>query len=131
MGAEATCTLTVGRKKSTGKALLETDGLIFRGADVRLSIPYKAMSLVEATDGALRVEWSEGVARFDIGAAAAKWADKIRNPPTRADKLGIKAGQRVLLSGVEDDGLRGEVESRGATIVSQPSGDLDMIFYAA
>ena len=31
MGAEAKCTATVAGKKAVGKALLETDELIFRG----------------------------------------------------------------------------------------------------
>ncbi len=43
MGAEAMCTVTVGRKKDAGKALLETDALIFRGSVLRLSIPYAQM----------------------------------------------------------------------------------------
>jgi hypothetical protein len=131
MGAEAKCTLTVGQKQAEGKALLETDALIFRGGAVRLAIPYMQMSSVQAKDGALRVTWPDGVATFAIGVAAAKWADKIRNPPSRADKLGIKARQRVLLVGITDSVLRSEIESRGATIVGRPSSEVDVIFYSA
>jgi hypothetical protein len=90
MGAEAKCTLTFGRTRAEGKALLETDALIFRGGDVRLSVPYKQMSKVEANAGALRVTFPEGLAVFAIGDAAPKWAAKILNPPSRVDKLGVK-----------------------------------------
>jgi len=141
MGAEAKCVVTVGRKKAEGKALLETDRLIFRGrlrqgsgaqgGDTRLSIPYKDMTSVDAKDGVLRIKHAGGAASFDIGAAALKWAEKIRNPPSRADKLGIKAGQRVLIAGVKDAALRSEVKSRGAQVVSRFAAGLDVVFYAA
>src|SRR5919109_5505496 len=97
MGAEAKCTLTFGKTKADGKALLETDALIFRGGDVRLSVPYKSISRVEAASGALRVTFSDGVAVFAIGDAAPKWAAKILNPPSRLDKLGVKREHRVLV----------------------------------
>ena len=131
MGAEARCTLIVGRTKTEGKALLETEALIFRGGDTRLSIRYKEMLSVDAKDGALRVKHSDGAATFQIGTAATKWADKIRNPPSRADKLGIKRGQRVQILGVEDASLRSEVESRGAQVAGRLARDLDVVFYAA
>jgi hypothetical protein len=35
------------REKAVGKALLETDELIFRGEDVRLKIPYKSVSSID------------------------------------------------------------------------------------
>ena len=131
MGAEATCTVTVGRKKDAGKALLETEALIFRGDDLHLSIPYKKMSSVDANDGVLRVTYRDGVAAFDLGPVSAKWADKIRHPPTRADKLGVKSRQRVLLIGMDDEDLVRELEERGASVARRMSGHADVIFYAA
>lgn len=56
MGQEAKCEVHFGGKVSAGKALLETDDLIFRG-DFRLAIPYKSIQEVDATDGVLRVVW--------------------------------------------------------------------------
>jgi hypothetical protein len=131
VGAEAKCRLTVGRKTADGKALLETDELIFRGGDVRLSIPYKSISAVDAKDGALRVTSREGVAVFELGDSASTWADRIRNPPSRIDKLGVKSGQRVLLVGVRDAALRGELVDRGAEVSPRLSGEADVIFFAA
>jgi hypothetical protein len=131
MGAEAKCTVTLGRTKTEGKALLETDVLTFRGGDVRLSIPFARISAVVATEGSLRVTHADGVATFALGAAAARWAEKIRNPPTRADKLGVKAGQRVLILGVHDPTLAAEVEARGGELVPRDAAEVDVVFYAA
>jgi len=131
MGAEANCTLTVGRTKKDGKALLETDALLFRGGGTRLSIPFNQMSSVEAKAGVLRVKHSGGSASFAIGSAADKWADRIRNPPSRADKLGIKPAHRVMIVGVADAALRAELESRGAQIVPRQASDVDLVFYGA
>ena len=131
MGAEARCTVTFRGRKEAGKALLETDELIFRGDNLRLSIPYKSISRVDAGEGVLHVTWPGGEAAFELGAAARKWIDKIRNPPTRIDKLGIKAGQKVLFVGLRDPTLREEIETCGATVLARGAVGVDAIFIAA
>jgi hypothetical protein len=139
MGAEAKCTLTFGKTRAEGKALLETDALIFRGGDVRLSVPYRQMSKVEANGGALTVTFPEGVAVFAIGGAAPKWAAKILNPPSRVDKLGVKPSHVVLVIGVDDGEFISEMEERGARVsmkaddraLRHRSGQADLIFYGA
>ncbi len=99
MGQEANCEACFGGKVSAGKALLETDEIVFRG-DFRLVIPLKSIQSLEAADGVLRVVWPEGTATFKLGPQAEKWAHKIRNPRTLADKLDVKPGMRVSLVGV-------------------------------
>ena len=131
MGAEAKCTATISGKKSVGKALLETDELIFRGDDVRLTIPYKSVSSIDVKDGVLHVAWLSGVASFELGPSAVKWADRIRNPPSRIDKLDVKPGQLVLFVGIRDATLREEIETRGATVVARPIAPVDAVFVAA
>jgi hypothetical protein len=131
MGAEAKCTATISGKKSVGKALLETDELIFRGDDVRLTIPYKSVSSIDVKDGVLHVAWLSGVASFELGPSAVKWADRIRNPPSRIDKLDVKPGQLVLFVGIRDATLREEIETRGATVVARPIAEVDAVFVAA
>ena len=131
MGLEAECKLTFGRTTAEGKALLETDALIFRGGDVRLSVPYKQMSAVEAKNGALRVTFPDGVATFAIGAAAPTWAEKIINPPSRLDKLGVKPDHAVILLGMEDAGFVSELETRGARVSRRLQGEADIIFLGA
>jgi hypothetical protein len=131
MGAEAKCTATISGKQSVGKALLETDELIFRGDDVRLTIPYKSVSSIDVKDGVLHVAWLSGVASFELGPSAVKWADRIRNPPSRIDKLDVKPGQLVLFVGIRDATLREEIETRGATVVARPIAEVDAVFVAA
>jgi len=131
MGAEAKCTATISGKKTVGKALLETDELIFRGEDVRLKIPYKSVSSIDVKDGVLHVAWLSGIASFELGPSAVKWADRIRNPPSRVDKLDVKPGQVVLFVGIRDTTLREEIETRGATVVARVIDPVDTIFVAA
>jgi len=57
MGQEAVCTARFGAKISRGKALLESEALIFRG-DFRLAIPFGAIESVSAAKGLLHVEFS-------------------------------------------------------------------------
>jgi hypothetical protein len=131
MGAEAKCTATISGKKTVGKALLETDELIFRGEDVRLTIPYRSVSSIDVKDGVLHVAWLSGVASFELGPSAVKWADRIRNPPSRIDKLDVKPGQVVLFVGIRDATLREEIETRGAIVVARVIDPVDTIFVAA
>jgi len=130
VGAEAKCSVTVGQKKVEGKALLETDELIFRGGDLRLAIPYKNILRIDAKDGILRVTSTAGLAEFHLGDAAETWAEKIRNPPTRIAKLGIKTGHRVLLVGLRDASLREEIETCGAIVLVRGTEKADAIFLA-
>jgi hypothetical protein len=109
MGAEAQCAARFNGKASTGKARLETDVLQFRGGDLRLAIPFKDMSKVAARGGTLSVTFTGGTASFDLGPAAAKWADKIQNPPSRLAKIGAKADWRASAIGVEDSAFLDEL----------------------
>lgn len=139
MGQEAACTLTFGATRADGKALLETDALIFRGGNVRLSVPYGEMSTVEARNGALHVTFHDGTAVFAIGDVASKWADRIRNPPGRLDKLGVKPGHHVVVLGVKDAAFVRELSARAVRVSTRlagrgprlRSGRADVIFYAA
>src|SRR5690242_11195717 len=98
MGQELECTVRLQNRSLAGKAYLETDHVLFRG-DERLKLSFKDLKSVSAADGVLRLEFDGGPAEFDLGKAAARWADKILHPPTRASKLGIKAGTTVKLIG--------------------------------
>ena len=77
------------------------------------------------------MSWPDGTAAFELGDVAVKWADKIRNPPSRIDKLNIHAGQRILFVGVRDETLREEIETCGATVTARGTEPVDAIFVAA
>jgi hypothetical protein len=110
MGAEAACTVRFKGTSASGKARLETEMLQFRGGDLKLNIAYKEMTKVRARDGTLSVTSPAGTASFDLGAAAAKWADKILHPPSRLAKLGAKREWRASAVGIEDAAFLKELE---------------------
>jgi hypothetical protein len=130
MGAEAPCTLAVdgvGGKKAAGKALLETEELVFRSPSLRLVVKLTAITSLRAEGGVLHVGWDGRTAAFELGPAAVKWLEKIKNPKSRAEKLGIKPGQRVALVGGSDASLVAEIEARGAAVAALAAGT-DIIF---
>lgn len=131
MGAESPCTAQFGGQRSEGKALLETDHLIFRGT-FRLSIPRKAITKADASDGTLRVTFPDGVADFELGQVAARWAEKIRNPPSLLDKLGVKPNMRVAVLGVDDEAFLKALTSRTPDVARRkPKKDTELIVFGA
>jgi hypothetical protein len=130
MGAEATCTVTFNGRSSSGKARLEADVLQFRGADLKLSIPFKEVEKVAAGKGVLSVTFGGHTAEFDLGAAAIKWADKIKNPPSRLKKLGVKPEWRASAIGVDDEGFLAELEEAVSLLsIGRVVKESDAIFY--
>jgi hypothetical protein len=113
MGQEIKCRVDYGQESSQGKALLETSEVLFRG-DFRLKIPFQGIRELEVSRGKLTIQFEEGSAVFHLGDSAEKWAARIRNPPSRLDKLGVKAGTKFHLIGRHDDDFRRELSDRGA-----------------
>src|SRR5207244_4732783 len=105
------------------KALLETDELIVR-SPFRLRIPRGSIAAASADSGRLDVAYDGGSVELELGEReAARWAADIANPKTLADKLGVKAGQRVLLVGDPD----GELVGAGTKVEQGPA---DVVFVA-
>jgi hypothetical protein len=131
VGQEAKCSARFGGRTAAGKALLETEELIFRG-ERRLAIPFREIASCEARDGCLEIGFSGGTASFDLGPLAEKWAAKIRNPPSRLAKLGVKPGLAVSLIDVTDEAFRAEVEKSGAALPGRkPEAGWDILFFGA
>ena len=128
MGYEADCSLTIDGRRYRGVARLEHMDLVFRG-ETSLTIPLRDVAEVHARSESLFVTFGAKRAALAIGNGAAKWADRIGNPPSRVKKLGVKAGMRVALIGGPDPGLQQELEASGATIASAAETGLDAIFY--
>lgn len=128
MGNEMKCEAHWGRQSGEGKALLETNEILFRGA-FRLKIPLKSISAIEARGGKLLVTFPEGQASFALGQdLAEKWRHKILNPKSLMDKLGVKPESRVNLDGVEDPAFLADLRQRGPIIATQ---DCDIVFFGA
>jgi hypothetical protein len=124
VGQEIACTAASDGRRVEGRAQLETDELLFRGDGLRLRIPYASMTAVRASDGVLEIDHEGATSTFELGDRAPKWADRIRNPKTVIDKLGVKPGQRVILRGIDADGFAGDLEARGAALVKSGADHL-------
>src|SRR6202021_1460562 len=94
MGNENPFRGSLGDRKGEGKALLESDHLLFRG-DFRCKILFRDLAKVAARNGILTLRSSEGELQLELGERAAIWAGKILHPKSRSEKLGLKAGNQV------------------------------------
>lgn len=130
MGNEVRTLVEIGAESAEAKALLETEELIVRGA-IKARIPFADARDVTADGEVLRFRWNERDVRIHVGRDAAKWAEKIRNPKSVIDKLGIKTGQRVSVVGTIDGDFLEQLEARGADLSRGLRRDSDVIFMAA
>src|SRR5262249_46516183 len=131
MGKEANCVARFGGKKGPGKALLETNELIFRGG-FRLKIVFASLKSAKAVDGELRLDTPDGLAVFELGKQAAKWCDKILHPKSRIEKLGVKAEARVAVMGDFDRDFLNELSGQTKNAKSGTLGaKTEWIFLAA
>lgn len=131
MGLEVRCSVFHGDKVSEGRLQWEGGELRFRG-DIRIDIPAKDIKKVEAKGTGLHVRWGKYKAVFEIGPNAAKWADKILNPPTLSSKLGVKPEARVGLRGSFPTEFVEELRAKCKDLtLTRPRKDSDLVFFAA
>ncbi len=129
MGREATGTIRTAVGQGKAKILLETDELIFRG-EVRARVPFRTLTVVEPGPDGLRLVWPDGDAVVDLAEAeAARWADRIRNPPSLLDKLGVQDGTRIAVldpgyAGFGDDAFAAGLAGRDVQRVSAGPADV-------
>jgi hypothetical protein len=111
MGLEADCDVRLNKQTSAGHARLEEKELLF-GGDFRVKIPFGDVKSIDVKRGILRIGFSGGEAAFYLGPDAGKWADKIRNPKSLLDKLGVKPGMKVSLVGLADADFKKQLRAR-------------------
>jgi hypothetical protein len=132
MGSEAVSRVSYKGRASEGKALLETAEIIFRGGDFRLRIPFEQIASLNVSDGELHVGYDGGIAVFELGRDAEKWAEKIRNPRGLLDKLGVKPGMKIAVLGVEDPEFLSQLRVRiGEPASGEAVSEADYVFYEA
>lgn len=131
MGLEAMCAVKVGLgRRTTGKALLESDHVLLRLPKERIKIPFADIQKMETKDGQLAIKHRGGSVSIFLGAAAAKWAEKIKNPRSLMDKLGVKPGMRVAVHGVDDAEFLLNLAERTGSVSTRPTGHgVDVIFF--
>jgi hypothetical protein len=131
MGRELQCRAKSAGKWIRGKALLETNEILFRG-DQRLKIPIPELTSAVARDGELHLKWAGNSAVFELGEQAEKWAHAILHPKSTAEKLGVKPGLRVSALRMPDDKVMKDARKVAAEFSEdKPLRDVDMIFLGA
>ena len=125
MGLEARCHARIrdaaGERAGPAKALLESDDVILRadGPDgVRGRVPRAAIGSIAAENGVLSLRWDGGAVDLTLGAAATKWATKLREAPKPVvDKLDVAPGMTVSVVDVDDEGLLAQLDERAGRLV--------------
>src|ERR1700679_3967643 len=108
-----------------GRLQFEPPKLIFRGPERRV-FEGDRLAGVRAEGRDLILAGGE---RFCLPTPAAGWAEAILHPKGRLDKLGVKAGQRIGVIGLDDPDFAAELAARAPP--TDAGGDLDLLFYAA
>ena len=122
------CEGRLGARSGKGKALLETDELIFRG-DFRVTVPLKDITTVTAKGRALTLRWPGGKLTLSLGEVAATWAEAITNPRTVIEKLGVKPGLQVVIVGRFETSFRTEImDALGVKPGVRPVPGCDLVF---
>jgi hypothetical protein len=129
MGNETKTIVRYDGYSHEAKVLLETDEIILRG-DLKLKIPFRDIRHAAAESGDLVVRWSNHELRVPLGRDAATWADKIRNPKSRIDKLGVKGDQKIAALGSLDEDFLAELGARGGDVSRRLRSGCDIIFAA-
>jgi hypothetical protein len=128
VGRAADCAGEFAKFRGEGRLLLETDELIFRAVQ-RLVVPRSTIRSASVRDGWLEITHAGGRARFQVGAAAERWAHDILHPKSRIDKLEVKPDTRVALLGIDDAGFEAEVRARTSRVDTRAGkGPYDQIF---
>ena len=115
MGIETTCRVETDAGAGEARVLLETEELIVRGP-LKARIPLKSVDTAVVDGRRLIVSHGKSRTVLHLGPEAARWADRILNPRTRLEKLGVKPGMVVSCQGIADIGLRDELSAAGATV---------------
>jgi hypothetical protein len=135
MGLEATCAATLDGERSHGKVLLETTELLFRStsSELRARVPLGELEGVKVAGKTLTLEWDGHKLALELGGDAETWAAKIKNPPSRLSKLGVKPASRVALVGdfAFDETFESEIGlADSADAAATVRGLVDLLFFA-
>ena len=128
MGLEAKVKVVWQNKAAQARVHLDSNKL-----DVYLKpalhVPFSQIRGLAVSAGELRMQVHGSVLVLQLGAAAERWAVKIKNPKGLLDKLGVKAGEaRVVLINFEDPDFEAELLTRVPKLYKKPVADAELVF---
>lgn len=122
------CHGRLGAQEGNGKALLETDEVIFRGG-FRVKVPLAAVTAVTVRGNFLTLAWPGGKLTLTLGKDAPAWAKAITHPKTVIEKLGVKPGLHVVIVGRFETSFRTEImDALGVKPGVKPVPGCDLVF---
>ncbi len=130
MGLEAKCVAWLDGQVSEGKCQLESEHLSFRG-EYKVTIPFGSIQHLNAAEGKLSIAFNAGTLILDLGQAASKWADRIKNPKSLLEKLGIKEGMKVVVQGIRDKEFLKQLKEKNINVSKSLSKKADIILLHA
>ncbi len=129
MGLEIKTVAVKGAKKFSGKLHLDSRELKFSSPEFKWSIPLGDGIKAIAKKTKLIVSKGRDKVTFEIGERPERWVDKILNPPSRLDKLGVKPGMKCWLSKGFESEFKTELKSQEAKITRQID-NCDLAFFS-
>jgi hypothetical protein len=126
VGGELTGILAGTGAKMKGE--VQEDHVSFRGA-FKADVPFK--EIVAEARGTLLVLSCRGhTVELGAGSRAGALAAKIRSPPSRLDRLGVRAGTTAAVAGPLDAAFKGELAARASVAAGAPRQPVDALFFA-
>jgi hypothetical protein len=127
LGREVRCSGIFNGASSEGQAQLETDFVLWRGEE-RAKIPFASLASVDVRDGWLHLKGADGSLALHLGSPESeRWAQAILHPKTIVERMGLKAGMRVSLLGVDDPDFLRLVAAVGSDRSPRKRKDSDAI----
>lgn len=112
MGTIAEGNVTVGGTKVKVQGDFGSDHVTFSGGR-RGQVKYSTIEVVGTGKGVLRIRVDGNMMEFDLGDKVERIAAKIRKPPSRLDKMGLKLGMAIDLIGEAPMDFLKELDARG------------------
>lgn len=98
MGLELKTIALNGSEEYAGSLHLDSQSLTFRSKEFKWSIELATRPRVEQSGTKLVVASGAEQVSFEVGGDGERWLNKIRNPPNRMIKLGVKPKMRCWIS---------------------------------
>jgi hypothetical protein len=120
LGLESKATAKTGTKRVLGRLHLDSKQLEFSSPGFKWRTTLGADVKAEARKNWLVVGQGRDKIEFDVGKDAARWVEKILNPPDRPKKLGLKTGMKAWVGAGFDSAFKAELKGSGVSTLRDP-----------